>query len=77
MPEINASVSTSNTVQPKVKWASVGAFIGAAALLAILEAARDTNLIGALPPYLSIPIGALLPAIIAFGSGWLKRNRPA
>lgn len=64
-------------VQPKVKWAAVGAYVGGLVLVTILEAAPDTNLVEGLPPYISIFLGPAIPLLISFISGYVKKNKPA
>lgn len=65
------------TKRPTLKvWASTsGTFVGVTALLAVLQAAVDTNLIGTLPPVVGIPLAALAPTLLGFLAGYIKRNR--
>ena len=59
----------------KVWFGTSGTFIGATVLLAGLQAAHDTSLIGTLPPIIGVPLGALVPTLLGFGFAYLKKER--
>lgn len=75
--KIQAAASGQNPVQPKVKWAAVGAYAGTLVVVAILQGVQDLNLIRGLPPLLNVFLVPLLPAAISFFTGYAKRNKPA
>lgn len=64
-------------VEKKVKWASVGAYLGSTGLLAILTAVQgDAGLVDPLPDPVEPFVLALIPTAIAFAAGWKAKHTP-
>lgn len=64
-------------VEKKVTWATVGAYLGGLALMAIVNAvSSDPGLVGALPDALEMFVVPLVPTVVAFVSGWVARHTP-
>lgn len=63
-------------VETKVKWASYATYFGCVALLAILNAVTDANLITALPDVAEVFIAPLLPTLITFIGGFMAKHTP-
>lgn len=64
-------------VEKKVTWASLGTYLGAVAGLAILNAvSADATLISGLPDWLETLLLPLVPAGIAFFSGYQAKHTP-
>lgn len=63
-------------VEGKVKWASVAAYVGAAAGLAVVQALTDTELIAALPDPLEPFALALLPLATTYLAGYRAGHTP-
>ena len=77
MPEIdiNTRAGSKMSVDKAIAGSAV-TFVLVSVIVGGIQAALDANLIGELPPYLSGPLLALLPAVLNFAAVWLKRNRP-
>lgn len=71
-------VPTSNAparVEAKVTWAALGSF-GASLAVAILNAAAgNSELLGAMPPWLQFVIITFGPVLITFLSGYTARSK--
>jgi hypothetical protein len=64
-------------IETKVTAATAAAYVGSTGLLASLEAVQDhSELVGWMPPALAPFVLALVPAAIAFVSGWAARHTP-
>lgn len=64
-------------VEAKVKWASLGGFLGSVGLLAILQVLdSDHSLIEWWPDWLEAVTIPLLPTAIAAVAGWKARHTP-
>lgn len=64
------------TVEWKVKAASVGAYLAGVVGMAILQAVADGSLLASLPePYATL-LAPLVPALVAFVSGYLTQHTP-
>jgi hypothetical protein len=67
-----------NKVEPKVWWATVGAWIAGVVGLAIVNAVTDDNnalLIRALPDWLEPFVLPLVPAVVAFIAGFAAKHQ--
>jgi hypothetical protein len=65
------------SVEKKVTAATAGTYVASTGLLAALEAVQDhTELVGWMPVGLAPFVLALVPAAIAFVSGWSARHTP-
>lgn len=63
-------------VETKVKAATFAAYFGLVALLAVLNAVADTNLVSALPDYLEVFVAPMVPAALTLVAGWLAKHTP-
>ncbi|MFI2367313.1 holin [Streptomyces sp. NPDC018833] len=64
-------------VEKKVTYASAGAYLGSAGLLAILTAIQgDAGLVAPLPDPLEPFALGLIPAAITFVGGWYAKHTP-
>lgn len=69
-------MSTTAPVETKVKVASVASYLGVAALLGVLGATSDAELVASLPDWLSAPVAAALPAVITFWRAYQAKHTP-
>lgn len=63
-------------VEVKVKAASIATYLGLVALLAVLNAVSDTNLIAGLPDVIEVFVAPLVPTAIAFVAGYVAKHTP-
>lgn len=63
-------------VETKVKAASLATYFGLVALLAVLNAVSDANLVTALPDVVEVFVAPLLPTLITFVSGYQAKHTP-
>jgi hypothetical protein len=64
-------------VERKVSWASVGAYLGSAAALGLLEAVTDQPaLVSPLPDPLEPFVFAIIPGLLALFAGWRAKHTP-
>jgi len=63
-------------VETKVKAASIAAYLGLVALLAILNAVSDANLISGLPDVVEVFAAPLIPTAIAYVAGYVAKHTP-
>lgn len=63
-------------VETKVKAASVATYLGLVALLAVLNAVSDANLIAGLPDVVEVFVAPLVPTAIAFVAGYVAKHSP-
>lgn len=68
--------SSAPRVEAKVKAASYATYFGLVALLAVLNAVADTNLVTALPDVVEVFVAPLLPAALTLVAGWLAKHTP-
>jgi len=67
---------TNAPVETKVKVAGVFTYLGVAALLGILGATSEAELVSSLPDWLSAPVAAALPALITFWRAYQAKHTP-
>lgn len=64
-------------IEKKVTWGSVGAYLGGIAIMAVLNAvSSDGGLVSALPDWLEVFVIPVVPAMVAFISGWIAKHTP-
>lgn len=63
-------------VEAKVKAASIASYVGLAALLAILNAVTETNLVSGLPDVIEVLVAPVIPAAITLVAGYKARHTP-
>lgn len=65
-------------VARKVKFVTIVTYIGFAAVLAITQAVTNNTdaLLSFLPPWAAVFVAPLVPAIIAFITGWETKHAP-
>ncbi len=62
-------------VEHKVWWSTVWAYLGAVALLAVLQAVSDDpSMLTPLPDLIEVPLVAVLPAAIGGLAGYVTRH---
>lgn len=66
----------SGPVERKVTVATVASYLGFVALLAVLNAVADANLISELPDVAEIFLAPVLPTLITFVSGYAAKHTP-
>lgn len=65
------------SVEKKVTFATVAAYLGSTGLLAVLAAIQDNSgLVGGLPNGVEPFLLALVPTAITFVSGWVAKHSP-
>jgi hypothetical protein len=70
-------MSTAVKVEPKVKAATVGGYLGLLALLAPLQAVQaDLDLISVLPDWLETFLVPLVPGLVTYVSGYVAKHAP-
>ncbi|WP_066360225.1 hypothetical protein [Herbidospora mongoliensis] len=76
-PHLYHSPRTAAKVEPKVKAATVGSYLGLLAILAPLQAVNaDLDLIAFLPDWLETLAVPLLPGLVTYVSGYVARHAP-
>lgn len=76
-PPAPSPAAPAKPVEKKVTWATVGTYLGSVAGLAILNAvSSDATLISGLPDWLETLLLPVIPAGIAFLSGYQARHTP-
>lgn len=68
--------SGSGPVEWKVKVASAATYLGFVALLAVLNAVADANLITELPDVAEVFLAPVLPTLITFVSSYAAKHTP-
>jgi hypothetical protein len=63
-------------IEAKVKAAGYATYFGLVALLAVLNAVADTNLVTALPDVVEVFVAPMVPAALALVAGWLANHTP-
>lgn len=61
-------------VETKVKAAAWATYLGLVALLAVLNAVADANLVAVLPDLVEVFVAPILPALITFVAGWTAKH---
>ena len=67
---------TSAPVEKKVTAATIGSYLGFAALLAVLNGVADANLVTALPDVVEVLVAPMIPAAITLVAGYVARHTP-
>lgn len=71
------TVPAKSPVERKVTFATIGAYLGGLALMAMVNAvSSDPGLVGALPDTLEMFVVPVIPTVVAFLSGWVARHTP-
>lgn len=63
-------------IERKVSVASIVTYLGGIAIMAVLTAVADTNILTALPPVAEVFIAPLIPAALSFVGGYTARHTP-
>ena len=65
-------------VARKVKFSSAAAYLGFAGLLAIVQVVTNNQdlIVSFLPPWATVFIAPLVPAVLAFITGWETKHAP-
>lgn len=64
-------------VEAKVKWATFGAYVGAAAITGALGAvSAHQEILSTLPDWATALLVPLIPAVSTFWAGWLAKHTP-
>lgn len=70
-------IAESRPVEAKVKWATLGSYLGSVAVLSVLQAVNsDLSLIAFWPDWLETITVPLLPAAITAVAGFRARHTP-
>lgn len=68
--------SAAGPVEKKVTVATVASYVGGVALMGVLNAIGDANLIAGLPDVIEAFIAPMLPTAITFVGGWAATHTP-
>jgi len=63
-------------VEAKVKVAGIATYLGLAAILGVLNAVSDAQLLTALPDLVEIFVAPMLPTAITVVAGWFAEHTP-
>jgi len=70
----SAKPAGSAPVETKVKVATIATYLGLVALLAVLNAVAEANLIAGLPDVVEVFVAPLLPTAITFVAGYIAKH---
>jgi hypothetical protein len=70
------SASVAAPVEAKVKAAGIATYLGLAALLGVLNAATDINLVSGLPDVIEVFVAPMIPTAITTVTAYMTRHTP-